>query len=107
MMKNLLTVFYRQHGWHKLICSVILIINSEVSIAQYPVYAFRRFDAVTADNAPVSFSHPNVNCNNCYIADSNQVGKPVDSYSEDIYERPTSSGSGASSVFKALDIVTT
>ncbi|HZI65484.1 MAG TPA: hypothetical protein VFF17_02865, partial [Thermoanaerobaculia bacterium] len=70
-------------------------------LAQVPMYTITLNDAVTGDNATQDFTVPGVTCNDCYVPDPNPG---VDSYTDDIYERPMGSGSGASAYFSNLDI---
>jgi hypothetical protein len=77
-----------------------------------PVYGVSGEDAVTADNRPQAFAHPAASCpaaTPCYLPDPNPApteGFPVDSYTADVYERPTTpAASAAPAVFPALDIV--
>jgi uncharacterized repeat protein (TIGR01451 family) len=78
-------------------------------LGQSPVYFNTKADAVTGDNPRRSFTHPISSCSAgtpCYLPDANPAsGRAVDSYTRDAYERPTSSGSGASLFYPAVDIV--
>jgi hypothetical protein len=77
-----------------------------------PTYSLTLQDAVTGDatggSGPQNFTVPGVTCVNCRIPDPNPPAGsgPVDNYTQDVWERPTQSGSSANVYFTALDIVT-
>lgn len=75
-----------------------------------PAYSYSRNDAVTGDNALQSFTHPNASCSAgspCRLPDPNPPAGSVvvDRYTDDLYERPSGSGSDASRYYAAIDIV--
>src|SRR5688572_24776368 len=77
------------------------VVAAVALLAQVPMYTTTLMDAITGDNATQDFTVPGVTCNDCYVPDPNPG---VDSYTDDIYERPMGSGSGASAYFANLDI---
>ena len=103
-----------QNAWNKIACkllaaSLMLTGSPGVAIAAPPntVYFVTRQDAVTGDNTPRVFTHPKASYSAgaaCYLPDANGT-VVIDSFTQDVYERPTSSGSGATQFYDALDIV--
>ena len=75
-----------------------------------PAYQAALKDAVTADNPPRAFTQPAGGCATatpCYLPDANpepSAGLPVDSYTADVYERPTLPGEEAERLLGAIDI---
>src|SRR5688572_14162295 len=75
-----------------------------------PVYQRQFADAITGDNAPVAVTGTIQNCpagQPCFIADANTSSNPVDSYQEDIYERPAGRGSLARIYYPSIDVIGT
>jgi uncharacterized repeat protein (TIGR01451 family)/MYXO-CTERM domain-containing protein len=74
-----------------------------------PVYRWFVTDAVTGDNTPVVVTGTAQNCppgRPCWIADANLGSSgPVDSYKDDIYERPAGRGNTARTYYPAIDII--
>jgi len=76
-----------------------------------PVYQRQFADAITGDDTPIPVSDTAQNCppgRPCYIADANLgAGGPIDSYRDDIYERPAGRGTNARTYYPSIDIVGT
>ncbi|MDX2092470.1 MAG: OmpA family protein [Kofleriaceae bacterium] len=83
----------------------------EAGVPPAPVYQRFFTDAITGDNAPVSVTGTANNCPPgwpCWIADANLGSSgPVDSFKDDIYERPAGRGNAARTYYPAIDIVST
>lgn len=89
----------------------LTVVAQGVEAGTPPSPVYQRFftDAITGDNTPVTVTGTPHNCpagRPCWIADANLgAGGPIDSYKDDIYERPAGRGNTARTYYPAIDIV--
>lgn len=97
--------------WLGLVLVAAIPAGGQEDAVPRPDYEAALKDAGTADNQPRTVPGPSDGCrpdSPCYLPDPNpdsKEGLPVDSYTADVYERPTGVGPAAATVLRAIDIV--